>query len=184
MTVYLQTTPTTFLLTNSACVEVISFSRILEKDRENLESLLQIYLHELSKHSPIKKSDLGLYLYPYLQFYWQESDRVPYFIKSNEDVCGFAMIRQDKNPLDGEDQMELAEFFILKAYRRLHIGSYIAEKLWDLYPTNWRVSVLHANDKAQSFWAVVINKYAKGQFELVKNAHTISYYFCSRSART
>lgn len=164
--------------------EVISFSQIPEKDRGSLESLLQIYLHELSQHSPIKKSDLGLYIYPYLPFYWQESDRIPYFIKLNEKVCGFALIRHDKNPLNGEDQMELTEFFVLKAYRRLHIGSTIAEKLWDFHPLSWRVSVLPANYNAQAFWSVVINKYSEGQFELVKNTQTMSYYFCSRSART
>jgi predicted acetyltransferase len=164
----------------------LSFSRIPLSDRPRLESLLQIYLSELSRYSPIKQSPSGEYVYPYLQYYWQDRNRHPYFLLRNEEICGFALIREDMNPSNGEAMMDLAEFYIQKNYRRLNIGSRIVEMLWDQYPTSWHLSILKENQTARAFWSAVINHYTMGTFTLQNKDHdtTISYYFDSRSFRT
>ena len=160
----------------------LSITKVLFEECPSLERLLQIYLAELSVYSPIKKSSAGEFVYPYLQTYWQNSTRYPYFIRLNENICGFALVREDMDPENGNKIMDLAEFYIAKDFRRLNLGSRIAEMLWDLYPSNWRLSVLKKNETALLFWSEMINRYTKGKFELVNNDHdtSIIYYFDSR----
>jgi predicted acetyltransferase len=53
----------------------------------------------------------------------------------------------------------MAEFFILRAYRRRGIGTNVAHILWKRLSGQWEVRVMHSNVPAQLFWANAIAKF-------------------------
>jgi predicted acetyltransferase len=50
----------------------------------------------------------------------------------------------------------LAEFFILRKYRRLGIGSQAAKLVFERFPGRWEMAVMKNNRPALSFWRCTI----------------------------
>jgi predicted acetyltransferase len=47
---------------------------------------------------------------------------------------------------------DMAEFFILRGYRRRGIGTKAAHEVWRRFPGQWQVRVMEINSYAVSFW--------------------------------
>ena len=62
------------------------------------------------------------------------------------------------------DSFSIAEFFILKKYRRTGIGKGVAKQIFDLHKGDWEVYQRENNLPARSFWIKVIDEYTQGQF--------------------
>lgn len=133
-------------------------------DAPTLDALLQEYLHEFSAFEDIPIGADGRYAYPYLAHYWTEPDRHSYLILVDDDVAGLALARVDKNPDDGTEVMDMAEFFVVPAHRRKGIGETAARRLWALFPGPWQVRVLLANEPALAFWRQVVGSYTGDQY--------------------
>lgn len=56
----------------------------------------------------------------------------------------------------------IAEFFILRKYRRQGIAKEAAFKVFDMFKGNWSVSWLEKNLPAKTFWTKVILEYSDG----------------------
>ena len=63
-----------------------------------------------------------------------------------------------------ELSLDVAEFFVLRGYRRLGVGRQAAFALWDTVPGQWVVRVAEANRARQWFWTDVVASYAPGAF--------------------
>jgi len=159
---------------------LLSIDKIDQSDRPKLEQLLQRYILGFSRFSPQKKDASGRFVYPYLQFYWQEPDRYPYFIKQGKEICGFALVRVEVDPKSNETVMVLAEFFISEVYRHQGKGQQAANILWDQFPSKWKISVMIENQGALLFWKKVITNYTHGQFNEIENKSNIFYTFLSK----
>lgn len=59
----------------------------------------------------------------------------------------------------------IAEFFVMKKYRKAGIGKSIAYQVFDLYKGNWEVFQKESNKPAQLFWKNIINEYTSGDFK-------------------
>jgi len=46
----------------------------------------------------------------------------------------------------------MAEFFIVRGYRRQGIGMKVAHEVWRMFPGPWEVRVMQSNRTALSFW--------------------------------
>ena len=79
---------------------------------------LQSYLAELSQFASIEKNAEGQYDYPYLDYYWREPDRHPFIIYLDNEAVGFLLVREDLDPTDGTCLTEIAELYILPAFRQ------------------------------------------------------------------
>lgn len=136
-----------------------------ERDqRKIMERLFQLYLHDFSQFVDLEIDDRGRYEYPSLAVYWQEPDRYPYFIEMEGKLAGFVLIKKEAE--NGEDRQvfDVAEFFVLRGYRRQGVGTQSAHRIWDRFPGRWVVRVMKANKPALHFWEQAVEKYTGGDF--------------------
>lgn len=125
-------------------------------ERSILDAMLQDYLGELAVFTPIERDDSG-YLYPYLDFYWQEPDRCPYFIEAADRVVGFILVRQEPDPDRAGMIHEIAEMYVQPAARRQKLGANAVQAIWQRNPGRWRIGVMKENKAAESFWRSLIS---------------------------
>ncbi|MGG4489240.1 GNAT family N-acetyltransferase [Metabacillus idriensis] len=145
-------------------------------DRDIIENLLQYYFYDFTEYNGAGVNAQGRFNdYPYFENYWNEEGRFPYLIKVKEENAGFALIRYDAS----EGYFSIAEFFIMKKFRRSGLGKQIAHRLFGLHSGKWEVVQLEKNKPAQSFWRKVIKDYTSGNYsERVENGRVIQT-FCS-----
>ncbi len=129
-----------------------------------LANLLPLYMHDFSEFDDVAIAETGKFEYPYLDHYWQDPDRYPFLIYADNNLAGFILIRFEADPLDGAGQMDVAEFFVLRGYRRHKVGSAAAILIWDLFPGRWQVRVLESNKGALPFWEQLIASYSVNHY--------------------
>jgi predicted acetyltransferase len=54
---------------------------------------------------------------------------------------------------------DVAEFFVVRGYRRHGIGTAVEHKVWRQFPGRWEVRVMQINDSARHFWAHAIQTF-------------------------
>lgn len=145
----------------------VDLSRVSRSEKPILRHLLQLYLHDFSEFMPCDVSRHGLFSYPYLDLYWTEAGRYPYLIRVDGRIAGFILVNSHTY-LDGPPETKaIAEFFIMRAYRRRHVGAQAARLVFSLFPGPWEVQETHANTVAQAFWRKVLSDYTGGDFDEV-----------------
>ena len=137
-----------------------------------LDLLIQDYLGELSAYNDDIQSVDGRFQYSYLDAYWQDTARDPYFIFSENQLAGFLLIRQDHDPRNGRSLMEVAELYITKDHRRRSIGGQALKKIWQHHSGYWRVCVLASNKPAYCFWQSLIHAADSDYSETTPSAAT------------
>ncbi|CAK7026279.1 GNAT family N-acetyltransferase [Tissierella sp. P1] len=128
-------------------------------------NLMQFYFYDFSEFVKCDVEDNGLYrAYEYLDDYWnEENHRFPYLVKQDGKYIGFVLVRLIES--EEENYFSIAEFFIMKKYRRKGIGQAVANKIFDLHRGQWEVFQIETNKPAQAFWHKTIDEYTKGQFK-------------------
>ncbi len=135
-----------------------------------LERLLQLYLHDFSefapRHTTYGEVDAeGLFPYPPgLDCYWQEPDREPLLIWANGAVAGFVLVNR-WSALDRPLDRAVAEFFVLRKYRRAGVGTRAAHGAFLRHPGRWEVPVAAYNPAALQFWRRAAGSVAGGAQE-------------------
>ena len=119
---------------------------------DNIESIrdqMPAYIAEMNRYldDPEPGGD-----YPYLGHYWREPDRTPFLISSNNETCGFALLRYIRSGTQAPDYHSIAEFYIQPEHRRLGIGEQAVAELLNRYPGHWLIQVLTRNEPALAFW--------------------------------
>ncbi|WP_438349955.1 GNAT family N-acetyltransferase [Paenibacillus sp. FA6] len=141
--------------------------------KEVLANLMQFYIYDFSEFIKCDVEKGGLYgAYP-LEDYWKEENhRFAYVIKQDNKYVGFVLVRLIETA--ERDYYSIAEFFILKKYRREGIGKAVAARIFDLHKGQWEVYQIEGNKSAQIFWNKAIDEYTKGQFkERIENGRRI-----------
>jgi predicted acetyltransferase len=139
-----------------------------------IKNLMQFYIYDFSEYSKSDVEENGLYGdYPYLEDYWREgNNRYPYVIKKNEKYIGFVLVKFNES--EERNYYSIAEFFILKKYRREGIGKAVANQVFNLHNGQWEVHQIESNKPAQVFWNKIIDEYTRGQFkERLENGRRI-----------
>lgn len=129
-----------------------------------LANLLELYLHDLSEAFPAIEIDAnGRVGYEKLALYWSEPERrFPFLIRADGRVAGFVLVTRGSPVSDDPDVLDVAEFFVLRRYRRSGVGRAAAFLLWDRLSGQWIVRVSEGNRGAIPFWAGVIAEYSGG----------------------
>lgn len=133
-------------------------------DKSILRNLMELYVYDFSEYMRWDVDAHGLFGYKYLDPYWTEPDRFPFLIRVASKLAGLALVRDITKP-DDEPTHSMAEFFILRKYRRQGVGRIAAHRIFDLFPGQWSVIELEANVSAQTFWRKVISEYTGGNFQ-------------------
>jgi predicted acetyltransferase len=128
-------------------------------------NLLELYIHDMSPFFPVELGPDGRFGYKKLPLYWSEPElRQAFFIRYGSRLAGFALATRGSPASDNPEDLDVAEFFILRSYRRLGIGCQAAAALWDALPGRWVVRVSKANQSGLSFWIKAISQYTAGNF--------------------
>jgi predicted acetyltransferase len=130
-----------------------------------LANLLELYSHDLSEIFGLEVGPDGRFGYENLPLYWsQPNERRAFLIRRGRRVAGFILVRVGSPIADVAAELDVAEFFVLRAHRRSGVGCRAAFQLWDGMPGSWMVRVAAVNAPARSFWEPVIDAYTAGAF--------------------
>jgi predicted acetyltransferase len=131
-----------------------------ERDDELiLANLLELYIHDFSEFYDRPIGANGRFGYESLPLYWSEPDRHPFLIRTNGKLAGLVFVMKGPSISGDEPVWDMAEFFILRRFRRRGIGTTVAHEVWKNLPGRWEVRVMEANTPAQYFWANAISTF-------------------------
>src|SRR4030042_2057135 len=142
------------------------------KEKPIIHSLLQPYLDELSRfpdENPDYKDENGIYLYPYLDAYWEEESRFPYLFYIDKKPAGFALVRKV------DDHWEMSEYYVKPEYRRRRLGATCAKLVFRNHPGAWRIGFNKANQNSRNLWTKLAGNLASGQIEAGETAASHDY---------
>jgi predicted acetyltransferase len=143
----------------------VSLAVATPADAALLVNLLELYLHDLSESFPIHVGADGRFGYEFLPRYWTEAGRrFPFLIRSGSRVAGFVLVTRGSPATEDPTDLDVAEFFVLRQYRRSGVGRQAACLLWSRLPGRWVVRVSEGNPRALRFWPAVIREYTGGAF--------------------
>jgi predicted acetyltransferase len=124
-----------------------------------LANLLELYAHDFSEFIRLRLGADGRFGYEHLSLYWEESNRYPFLVMVNGDLAGFVFVQRGSQISGEHDVWDMAEFFIVRGYRRLQVGMKVAHEIWTKFPGKWEVRVINRNQTAQEFWARAIERF-------------------------
>ena len=125
-----------------------------------LANLLELYAHDFSEFHGIVLGEDGRFGYKSLPFYWSEPNRHPFLVRIDDKLAGFALVKKGSEISGKEHVWDMAEFFVVRGYRRHGFGSRIAHEVWKGFPGAWEVRVMQANISALPFWGHAISTFA------------------------
>jgi predicted acetyltransferase len=133
-------------------------------DKSVLRQLIELYQYDWSGISPDLDVDAhGLYGYDYLDHYWTEKERYPFLVRVNGRYAGFVLVN-DYVLVPG-NQRSMAEFFVMRKYRRQGVGKRVAFEIFDRLPAKWEVRQVNENTVGVQFWRKVIGEYTGGKYQ-------------------
>ena len=155
---------------------VVSLHPATPDDEPILSNLLQLYIHDLSAIFPkVVLGRDGRFEYPRLPLYWSEPERrFAFLIRCGERLAGFALATRGSPVTTNPDVMDVAEFFVIRQYRRSSVGRDAAFHLWNHFPGPWTTRVASHHASAVAFWSRVIGEYTQGAAAESQHRHLTS----------
>ena len=132
-------------------IEVI---RATAEQEAILANLLELYAHDFSEFHKIELGEDGRFGYPDLPLYWREPDRHPFVVRVDGKLAGLVLVKADSRKV-----WDMAEFFIVRGYRRSGVGTQVAHEVWRRFPGPWEVRVMEKNHSAGQFWERAIGAF-------------------------
>lgn len=118
-------------------------------DKTVLRRLLQLYHYDFSEWSGDDVDEHGEFAHLYLDHYWTDPDSHPFLIRCDGRFSGLALVRT-------AGINDMAEFFVMRKYRRHGVGRQAARQVFEMFPGEWQVRQVHGNDAATAFWRSVL----------------------------
>ena len=134
------------------------------EEKEILRNLMEKYLYEFSQYTLWDVNPLGLYGYGYIDHYWTEKGRWPYFVKVDGKIAGFVMVN-DFREADAATDYTMSEFFIVYKYRRHGIGRKAAYAVIQEHPGVWQLKYHPKNIASAKFWNGIVGDLTDGNYQ-------------------
>ena len=145
--------------------EAVTLERATPDMAPLMENLLELYIHDLSGIFAVELGPYGRFGYSKLPLYWADSvGRHIFLIKCGRRVAGLVMATRGSPASQDPTDLDVAEFFVLRAFRRSGVGRQAAFRLWDTIRGRWVVRVVATNETGVSFWSEVVRSYTSGMF--------------------
>lgn len=144
----------------------ISLDRATEADSVLLANLLELYIHDMSEVFPhVELGPDGRFGYRRLPLYWSEPDRrFAFLIRCDGRIGGFVLVTRGSPAVSDPTVLDVAEFFVVRQYRRSGVGRRAAFLLWNQLPGKWIARVLVGNRGALAFWRGAVAAFTGGAF--------------------
>jgi predicted acetyltransferase len=124
-----------------------------------LANLLELYAYDLSAFFYIELGPDGRFGYPALPLYWKQESRFPFLVRVEGRLAGLVLVSRGSRIGWDPEVWDMAEFFVLRRYRKQGIGAAVAREVWRRFPGTWEVRVLERNAPALAFWAAAIRNF-------------------------
>src|SRR5689334_10955686 len=126
----------------------ISATAARPDERPILERLFELYTYDFSDVVGADVEEDGGFKARSMAAYWEDPWRFPYLLRVDGKLAGFALIHQRSHISGDTDVWDMAEFFVLRKYRRQGVGALVARHLFELHRGPWEVRQLDANKAA------------------------------------
>jgi predicted acetyltransferase len=145
--------------------------RVGSESQQIAEHLFQLYAHDFSEFAPLEDDrfvvdDDGLFALPLIEKYWTQPNHSFYLFRADGKLAGFAAIN-DWSPSGRGADHNIAEFFVMRHYRRHGAGTQLARQLFLAHPGSWELAIMASNKPAQAFWPTVIAGTPHSGFEKI-----------------
>ena len=124
-----------------------------------IANMLELYAHDFSEFHAIELGPDGRFGYPNLPLYWKEPGRYAFLVKMDGHLAGFVLVKRGSQLSKSDAIWDMAEFFVIRGYRRRGIGTKIAHEVWKRFPGLWEIRVMHSNHAARMFWELAIARF-------------------------
>jgi len=146
----------------------IELVAVQETEKSVLRQLLELYAYDFSEYDDEDVNEHGFYGYTYFDYYWTEETRHPFFIRVDGRLAGFVLVNEYCYVVKEHGTKSIAEFFVMRKYRRKGIGKAVAVQVFDRFPGKWEVIQHGENEPSKIFWESVIREYTNGNYQLEK----------------
>src|SRR5271156_2499431 len=107
-----------------------------------LANLLELYAHDFSELRDLDLGEDGRFGYGALPLYWTGPGRFPFLVRVGGRLAGLVLVRRG-SVISGEEAVwDMAEFFVVRGYRRHRIGMQVGHEVWRRFPGRWEVRVM------------------------------------------
>jgi predicted acetyltransferase len=130
-----------------------------------LARLLELYAHDLSDVAGLTIGADGRCGYGPLPLYWTEPGRHPYLFRVDGNLAGFALVKLGSEVTGTLDVWDVAEFFVLRRFRRRGFGVRAAHRVWSRHAGPWEVRVMDRNTEALGFWQQAADAFVGAHIE-------------------
>ncbi len=157
---------------------------VRESDREILNRLVQLYMHEESEHADYEVDDDGLFIYPGLNEYVTQHNKCAYLLRVKGKLAGFALVKNLES-LKGGKVTTISDYFILNNFRGLGIGEEFARMMFDEHHGLWQIPLPVAREGSRTFWKKIVWRYSGSKCKEVETGewHGTVLEFSSPGAR-
>ncbi len=138
-----------------------------------IQNLSQLYAYDWSELLALDVGDDGRFHVGSLEAYDQDDRCHPFLFRVEGQVAGFALVCARSRLTGALDVFDMAEFFVLRRYRRQGIGREAACALFGRFKGAWEVRQRAEHPAATRFWRAVITQYTNRDLDEVswQDAH-------------
>ena len=130
------------------------------EERALLERLGELYLYDFTGFAPWDVGEDGLFdREGWARGLWADPRHTALLLRVGGKPAGFAIVSDQSPFAPGTRTWYMAEYFVMRRYRRRGIGAAVACEVFDRFPGTWHVLQMHDNARAQAFWRRVIGEY-------------------------
>jgi predicted acetyltransferase len=146
----------------------VALQPLSSADEPVMNRLMQLYVYDFSEFMGLDIADDGIFFSGESQgTYHPEPRRHAFLLRVDGRLAGFVIL-DEKSRLTGDpDVVDVAQFFVMRKYRRQGVGAMAAVRAFDLFPRKWEVRQTASNVAATAFWRETIARYTGGRFEEV-----------------
>jgi predicted acetyltransferase len=143
----------------------VEVRRAAAEEQAIMSNLLQLYAHDFSEFIDLQLQADGRFMDPDLSGYWREEDRLPFLVRVDGHLAGCVLVSRGSRITADPRVWDMAEFFIVRRYRKRGIGAAVAHEIWRRLPGPWEVRILEINHPARAFWRAAIRAFAPSMAE-------------------
>lgn len=140
---------------------MVQVSTAGQEDWGPISRMLELYQHDLSDLWDQDLDDRGEYGYEVAR-YGRDQRCQAFVFRVAGRYAGFALV--DDAVRLPRDEWWMAQFFVVRKYRRKGVGRLAAQAVFDGVRGRWEVGQMPMNHAAQAFWRCVIAGYTRGRW--------------------
>jgi predicted acetyltransferase len=145
----------------------VILSRATADERGVLANLMQLYVYDWSEILPLDVAPDGRYADHSIDAYWQDEWRHPFLLRVDGALAGFAMVAGRSRLTGQAGTHDMAEFFVMRRYRRRGVGLAAARAAFDRFPGPWEIRQRPDAAAATAFWRRAVAQYTAGAYREV-----------------